>query len=58
MATIPFVFTHLGKPELETLTTLFGGLGFGWLAWRTQSIWYGAAIHAFILVLLLVIVNR
>lgn len=58
MATIPFVFTHLGKPELETLTTLFGGLGFGWLAWRTRSVFYGAAIHAFILVLLLIIVNR
>lgn len=58
MATIPFVFTHLGKPELETLTTLFGGLGFGWLAWRTRSVAYGALIHAYILDLLLVLVNR
>jgi membrane protease YdiL (CAAX protease family) len=58
MATIPFVFAHLGKPELETLTTLVGGLAFSWLAWRTRSILYGAAVHVFILDLLLVAVNR
>lgn len=58
MATIPFVFAHLGKPELETLTTLAGGLAFSWLAWRTRSVLYGALVHAFILDLLLVSVNR
>lgn len=49
LATFPFVFTHLGKPELETLSTFFGGLGFGWLAWRTRSILYGALLHAYII---------
>src|SRR5438876_603913 len=46
LATFPFVFTHLGKPELETLSTFVGGLGFGWIAWRTRSILYGALLHA------------
>lgn len=49
LATFPFVFTHLSKPELETLSTFFGGLGFGWLAWRTRSVLYGAALHAYII---------
>ena len=48
LATLPFVFTHIGKPELETLSTFFGGLGFGWLAWRTQSVLYGALLHAYL----------
>jgi membrane protease YdiL (CAAX protease family) len=48
LATFPFVFTHLGKPELETLSTFFGGLGFGWLAWRTRSVLYGALLHAYL----------
>ncbi len=48
LATFPFVFTHLGKPELETLSTFFGGLGFGWLAWRTKSVLYGALLHAWV----------
>jgi membrane protease YdiL (CAAX protease family) len=49
LATFPFVFTHLGKPELETLSTFFGGLGFGWLAWRTRSVLYGALLHAWLI---------
>jgi uncharacterized protein len=54
LATFPFVFTHLGKPELETLSTFFGGLGFGWLAWRTRSVFYGALLHAYLIGLVLV----
>jgi membrane protease YdiL (CAAX protease family) len=49
LATFPFVFTHLGKPELETLSTFFGGLGFGWLAWRTRSVLYGTLLHAYVI---------
>lgn len=49
LATFPFVFTHLGKPELETLSTFFGGLCFGWLAWRTRSVLYGALLHAWVI---------
>jgi membrane protease YdiL (CAAX protease family) len=49
---VPFVFTHLSKPDVETLSTLAGGLAFGWLNWRTGSILYSAAAHAFIFTLL------
>ncbi len=57
VATIPFAFGHLGKPELELLSTFFGGLAYGWLAWRTGSIWWGAAAHVAILTLLVVAVG-
>lgn len=45
---VPFAYMHLGKPELETLSTIFGGAGFGFVAWRTQSFVYGWLIHWFI----------
>ena len=53
VATMPFVYAHLQKPELELLSTLFGGTAFGWLAWQTGSILYGAAVHLVILTLLI-----
>jgi membrane protease YdiL (CAAX protease family) len=49
IATMPFAFAHLGKPELELLSTLGGGLVYGWLAWRTSSIAWGAIGHVYIL---------
>ena len=42
---VPFAMAHIGKPELETMTTLLGGAGFGWIAWRTKSFLYPFAIH-------------
>lgn len=45
---IPFAFMHLGKPEVETLTTLFGGVGFGFIAWQSDSFIYPFFIHWFI----------
>lgn len=57
LATFPFVFSHIGKPELETLSTFFGGLGFGWLAWRTRSVLYGALLHAYLVNLLVLAVR-
>lgn len=45
---VPFAFMHLGKPELETFSTIFGGAAFGWIAWRTQSFFYPFLIHWFI----------
>ncbi len=51
VATLPFVFGHLGKPELELFSTLGGGLVYGWLAWRTRSIVWGAIGHTYILTL-------
>lgn len=45
---VPFAVAHIGKPMLETLTTVFGGFAFGWVAWRTGSFLYGFLIHWFI----------
>ena len=48
VAIVPFVFSHIGKPDLETLSTIGGGFVFGWLAWRTGSVWYGGLYHVVI----------
>ena len=53
VATLPFVFSHLTKPELELLSTLAGGMTYGWLAWRTGSIVWGALAHIYILTLVM-----
>ena len=53
IATLPFVFVHLTKPELELISTLGGGMLYGWLAWRTGSILWGAIAHIYILTLLI-----
>ena len=45
VAVVPFVMIHIGKPDVEALSTLAGGLVFGWLNWRTGSIWASAAYH-------------
>jgi membrane protease YdiL (CAAX protease family) len=45
---VPFAFMHLGKPEVETLSTIFGGAAFGFIAWQTQSFIYPWIIHWFI----------
>jgi membrane protease YdiL (CAAX protease family) len=49
IATLPFAFVHLGKPELETLSTVFGGLAYGWLNWRTGSVLWSGLAHTYIL---------
>jgi membrane protease YdiL (CAAX protease family) len=53
VATLPFVFSHITKPELELISTLGGGMLYGWLAWRTGSILWGALAHVYILTLLI-----
>ena len=45
---VPFALVHIGKPEVETLSTIFGGFLFGWVAWRTKSFIYPFLIHWFI----------
>jgi uncharacterized protein len=45
---VPFALAHLGKPEVETFTTIFGGFVFGWVAYRTNSFVYPFLIHWFI----------
>jgi membrane protease YdiL (CAAX protease family) len=57
IATLPFVFAHLGKPEIELFSTLAGGLVFGWLNWRTGSIVWSALGHIFILTLVIAAVG-
>lgn len=43
---LPFVVMHFGKPDLEAMSSVFGGIALGWLALRTRSIWYGVFVHA------------
>lgn len=50
----PFTLTHLTKPELELLSTLFGGAVYGWVAWRTGSILWGAVAHVWIVTVVMV----
>jgi uncharacterized protein len=45
---VPFALAHLGKPEIETFSTIFGGFVFGWVAYRTKSFVYPFLIHWFI----------
>jgi uncharacterized protein len=45
---VPFALAHISKPELETLSTIFGGFLFGWVAWRTKSFVYPLIIHWFV----------
>jgi membrane protease YdiL (CAAX protease family) len=45
---VPFALAHISKPEIETLSTIFGGFAFGWVAWRTKSFVYPLLIHWFI----------
>jgi membrane protease YdiL (CAAX protease family) len=45
---VPFALAHIGKPEIETLSTIFGGFAFGWLAYRTRSFIYPFLLHWYI----------
>lgn len=45
---VPFAMAHIGKPELETLSCIFGGTGFAYVAWRTRSFLYPFLIHWFL----------
>ena len=45
---VPFALAHIGKPEVETLSTIFGGFAFGWVAYRTRSFLYPFLIHWFV----------
>ncbi len=46
---VPFTIAHLGKPALETLSCIFGGSAFGYVAWRTDSFLYPFLIHWFLM---------
>ena len=47
---VPFTMAHFGKPELETLSCIFGGTAYGYVAWRTRSFIYPFLIHWFLAV--------
>jgi membrane protease YdiL (CAAX protease family) len=45
---IPFAILHLGKPPVETISTIFTGLLFGYIAYKGKSYWPVLIIHLFI----------
>lgn len=45
ISTISSCLIHLGKPEGETLGSIVVGILFGWIAVRTNSIWYVWILH-------------
>ncbi len=55
---IPFVLVHFGKPEAETLSTIFTGIYFGWIAYRGKSFWPAYFIHLFINLFFVALINR
>jgi membrane protease YdiL (CAAX protease family) len=54
---VPFALAHLGKPSLETFTTIFGGFAFGWVAWRTRSVLYPFLIHSFVTIFTILVAS-
>jgi membrane protease YdiL (CAAX protease family) len=54
---VPFVLTHLGKPDVELWSTFIGGSIFAWLDWRTGSILWSALGHIYVLTLMTVAVG-
>lgn len=54
---VPFVLTHIGKPDVELWSTFIGGSVFAWLDWRTGSILWSALGHVYVLTLMLVAVG-
>ena len=51
---VPFIFAHIGKPELELYSTFVGGSVFAWLDWRTGSVLWSGLGHVYVLTLMLV----
>jgi membrane protease YdiL (CAAX protease family) len=54
---VPFVLTHIGKPDVELWSTFIGGAIFAWLDWRTGSILWSALGHVFVLTLMVIAVG-
>ena len=54
---IPFALLHLGKPEIETISTIPMGIYFGYVAYRGNSFWPAFITHLFINILFRVFVN-
>lgn len=54
---IPFTLMHLGKPELETISCIFTGILFGYIAYRGKSFWPAFFIHLFINIFFVGLIN-
>ncbi len=54
---VPFALAHIGKPEIETFSTIFGGFAFGWVAYRTRSFVYPFLIHWYIFTLTVLVAS-
>lgn len=54
---IPFALMHLGKQELETISTVITGILFGYVAYRGKSFWPAFIIHLFINVFFVSLIN-
>jgi len=52
---VPFALAHISKPEIETLSTIFGGFAFGWVAYRTKSFVWPFLIHWFISTFIIIV---
>jgi membrane protease YdiL (CAAX protease family) len=52
---VPFAIAHISKPEVETLSTIFGGFAFGWVAYRTKSFVWPFLIHWFIATFIIIV---
>lgn len=52
---VPFALAHIAKPEVETLSTIFGGFAFGWAAYRTRSFVWPFLIHWFIATFIIIV---
>ncbi|HUQ42863.1 MAG TPA: CPBP family intramembrane glutamic endopeptidase [Candidatus Limnocylindria bacterium] len=57
VAQVPFVLTHIGKPDVELWSTFIGGSIFAWLDWRTGSIVWSAVGHVYVLTLMVIAVG-
>lgn len=55
---MPFALAHVGKPEVEALSTIFGGFVFGWVAYRSRSFLYPFLIHWFVASFTILVASR
>jgi uncharacterized protein len=54
---LPFVLVHIGKPGLETLSTIITGIIFGYIVYKGNSFWPALIIHLFINIFFVARVN-
>ncbi len=54
---VPFALAHLGKPSVETFSTIFGGFAFGWISFRTRSFIWPFLIHWYIATLTIIMAS-